>query len=52
MLTRADYVNWLYERPMEYGHQMGFTLLTELHNGWIRSMICQGPDHTLMAHRG
>ena len=31
---------------------MGFTLLTELHNGWIRSMICQGPDHTLMAHRG
>lgn len=52
MLTRADYVNWLYERPMEYGHQMGFTLLTELHNGWIRSMICKGPDHTLMAHRG
>jgi hypothetical protein len=52
MLTRADYVNWLYERPMEYGHQMGFTLLTELHNGLIRSMICQGPDHTLMAHRG
>lgn len=52
MPTRADYVNWLYERPVEYGHQMGFTLLTELHNGWIRSMICQGPDHTLMAHRG
>lgn len=52
MPTRAEYVNWLYTRPVEFGHQMGFDLLTELHNGWIRGMICDGTDHTLMAHRG
>lgn len=42
----------LIERPAEYGHMLGYTLLTRLHNEWIRQMVLGREDYTLQAHRG
>lgn len=42
----------LIQRPVEYGHMLGYTLLTELHNGWIRDMVLGRDDITIQAHRG
>lgn len=52
MLNREKAVNVLIEKPFEFGHSVGFTKLTELHNGWINSMVCDDYDETLQAHRG
>ena len=38
--------------PVAIGQQMGFNLLTELHNEWMREMFNGTEDHTLQAHRG
>lgn len=45
-------VRWLTSRPVELGHLLGFTKLTELHNGWMVEMIKGRDDETLQAHRG
>lgn len=42
----------LLERPVEYGHMLGYTLLTDLHNQWIRDMVLGEEDTTTQAHRG
>ena len=51
-ITRADAISALAEYPYIYGHALGFTLLTELHNGWIKQMVFGSDDETLQAHRG
>lgn len=38
--------------PIVIGHQLGFDLLTELHNEWMREMFNGSEDKTLQAHRG
>lgn len=38
--------------PVKIGHYLGFTLLTDLHNDWIRYMIYGKDDATLQGHRG
>lgn len=38
--------------PVKYAHLLGFTLLTDLHNDWIRKMILEKEDFTLLGHRG
>ena len=43
---------FLTERPVEYAHMLGYTLLTDLHNRWIRGMLLGRADATLQAHRG
>ena len=40
------------KNPVIVGHQLGFELLTELHNDWIREMFSGTEDRTLQAHRG
>lgn len=52
MLTRSQAIEFLKNRPAEYAHMLGFTKLTDLHNGWIREMLLGTEDATLMAHRG
>lgn len=52
MLTRSQAIDFLKNRPAEYAHMLGFTKLTDLHNGWIREMLIGTEDATLMAHRG
>lgn len=51
-MTRGEAVSFLIERPYKFGHLVGFTNLTEMHNEWIVSMICGKDDETLQAHRG
>ena len=44
--------NLLIQRPAEFGHMLGYTKLTDLHNRWIRGMVLGAGDATLQAHRG
>ena len=52
MMTRQQAVDFLLNKPYKLGHLLGFTRLTELHNGWIMEMIRGKEDKTLQAHRG
>lgn len=51
-MTRQEAVNFLKTKPYKLGHLIGFTKLTELHNGWIIDMLKGDEDKTLQAHRG
>lgn len=42
----------LLDQPFLFGHEVGFTSLTELHNAWIREMVRGTGDYTLQSHRG
>ena len=51
-MTRNDAVKFLLDNPYKFGHLVGFTKLTDLHNAWIRLMVRGREDYTLQAHRG
>lgn len=51
-MTRKQAVNFLLNHPYKFGHSVGFTRLTELHNGWIKDMVSGAGDKTLQSHRG
>lgn len=51
-MTREQAVIFLKEKPYKFGHLVGFTKLTELHNRWIIDMVRGKGDKTLQAHRG
>ena len=51
-MDRKQAVDFLLAYPYRFGHSVGFTRLTELHNGWIKEMIRGKEDKTLQAHRG
>lgn len=51
-MNRQQAVTFLLSEPYKFGHLMGFTKLTELHNGWMVDMIKGKDDKTLQAHRG
>ena len=51
-MTREQAVLFLKTNPYKFGHLVGFTKLTELHNRWIIDMLCGKEDKTLQAHRG
>ncbi len=51
-MTRNEAINILSEASHLYGHSVGFTRLTELHNNWISSMVYGERDKSLQAHRG
>ena len=40
------------DEPVEIGKRLGFTDLTEIHNTWLKMMIFEKEDRTLLAHRG
>ena len=50
-MQRSDAIQFLLERPAEFGHLVGFTKLTDLHNTWIKEMVRGENDHSLMASR-
>ena len=50
-MTRQQAVDFLLTNPYKLGHMLGFTKLTELHNGWIIDMVRGREDKTLQAHR-
>lgn len=46
-------VKSLKDEPVKYARLLGFDLLTDLHNEWIKDMVWQQEDdETLLAHRG
>lgn len=51
-MTKEQAVMFLKEKPYKFGHLVGFTKLTELHNRWIIDMVRGEGDKTLQAHRG
>ena len=51
-MVRKEAVGFLLNNPYKFGHIVGFTRLTELHNGWIFDMVRGKEDKTLQAHRG
>ena len=51
MLTKKQAVEFLRDRPAEFGHLLGFDKLTDMHNTWIRQMAFGTTDHTLQGHR-
>ena len=52
MPSRADIVSAIRGRPTALAPRLGFNLLTELHDGWVREMVFGDGDITLQAHRG
>ena len=46
-LTRTKAIEVLCNHPFKFGHSVGFTLLTELHNKWIKEMVFGKDDKTL-----
>lgn len=51
-MDRKSAVNFLVKQPMQFGKMVGFTKLTDIHNGWMRKMISGKGDMTLQGHRG
>lgn len=51
-MNRAQAIDFLKNKPYKFGHMLGFTDLTTLHNEWIKSMLTGKEDETLMASRG
>lgn len=45
-------IHLLRDEPVKVAHGLGFTLLTDIHNDWIRKMAFSKKDHTLLGHRG
>lgn len=52
MTSRAKILRKLKAEPSILAATLGFTLLTDLHDGWIRDMVFGKEDATLQAHRG
>ena len=50
-MTRNDAIRFLVRTPHKFGHMVGFTKLTKIHNGWMRKMISGTGDYTLQGHR-
>ena len=51
MLTKIQAIEFLRDRPAEFGHLLGFNKLNAMHNNWIRQMAFGRTDHTLQGHR-
>jgi len=51
-MTRNEAVDFLIKKPYKFGHLLGFTKLTKLHNQWMIKMLKSKKDETLQAHRG
>ena len=50
-MTRQQAIEFLKNKPYKYAHMLGFTKLTDMHNDWIKEMLCGKDDYTLMSHR-
>lgn len=51
-MNAQQIVNLIKTNPVKIAHALGFDLLTELHNNWIKNFIFGKEDKTLKAHRG
>lgn len=51
-MTRKQAIDFLINRPADFGKMLGFTKLGSLHNEWMIDMIRGKEDATLQASRG
>lgn len=51
-MTRKQAIDFLINRPADFGKMLGFTKLGSLHNAWMIDMIRGKEDATLQASRG
>ena len=51
-MTREEAVQFLIKHPVKFANMLGFTKLGDLHNEWMREMICGQEDETLQSSRG
>ena len=51
-MTKKQAIEFLITKPYKFGHLLGFTKLSELHNQWILEMLKGKNDTTLQASRG
>ena len=51
-MNRRQAVEFLLNRPADFGKMLGFTKLSSLHNEWIKWMVRGKEDSTLQASRG
>lgn len=51
-VNKNDILDLIINEPVVIGQKLGFRLLTELHNVWIKDMLFSEEDKTLLAHRG
>lgn len=51
-LKNEALVRDILDNPVKYARALGFTLLSEIHNVWLRKMLLCLIDFTLLAHRG
>ena len=52
MNQRITVLNKVKNRPVDLAHALGFSLLTDVHNEWLKDMFTGKEDRTLQAHRG
>lgn len=45
-------VRSLRDEPVKYARLAGFDLLTDIHNEWLKLMMFEPEDYTLLGHRG
>ena len=50
--TQLLFAKNIKDNPVKIAHKLGFTLLTDLHNNWIKEFIFGKDDFSLFAHRG
>lgn len=51
-MNREQAITFLKRKPAKFGHMIGFTDLSDIHNEWIRDMLLGKGDITKQASRG
>ena len=51
-MTKEQAIQFLKKHPAKFGHMVGFTDLSDIHNGWMRDMLLGKGDITKQASRG
>lgn len=51
-MNLEDVINLIKNNPVKLAHSVGFDLLTEMHNEWIKDFVFGSEDLTLFVHRG
>lgn len=46
------WIDLLIDEPVQIGLKLGFEDLREIHNDWLKKMLYEKEDRTLLAHRG
>ena len=52
MISKKQILELLWNNPIEIGHWVGFSDLTEMHNEWLKGFLYEDEDQTLQGHRG